>query len=159
MRQLCLAAILALLAIPATAQDARLLPFVGAWSGTGQAREGVNSPWESASCVIAIEWQRGLRSNGVCEGARGRFSAGGVVNVDGETVAGDFMAPHFIQVADSSVQIEGGALVSRYTFEDDGQSFQFVLTVRRVGNHLEMTTEMLIDGRYQEVGRLTLTAD
>lgn len=159
MRQLCLAAILTLLALPASAQDAGVLPFVGIWSGTGQAREGVNSPWESASCSITIEWQRGLRSNGVCEGARGRFSAGGVANVDGDALVGDFMAPHFIQVADSSVQLAGGALVSRYTFEDDGQSFQFVLTVRRVGNQLEMTTEMLIDGRYQEVGRLTLTAD
>lgn len=157
MRTLSIAALLIAIAFHASAQDARLLPFTGVWSGTGQAREGINAPWETASCAITIEWQRGLRSNGVCEGARGRFSAGGVVNVDGNAIAGDFMAPHFIQTV-SEVELSGGALISRYTFEDDGQTFSFVLTVRRVGNQLAMTTEMLLDGRYQEVGRLTLSA-
>lgn len=148
-----------LLSSPALAQDARLLPFTGVWHGVGEAREGINAPWESASCEITIEWQRGLRSNGVCEGARGRFSAGGVVSVDGDTIAGNFMAPHFVDMAEASVQLVNGALVSRYTFEADGASFQFALTVRRVGNQLTMQTDMLIDGRFQEVGHLTLTAD
>lgn len=149
-----------LLSSPTFAQDARLLPFTGEWHGVGEAREGVNAPWESASCEITIEWQRGLRSNGVCEGARGRFSAGGTIEVNGNTLTGSFMAPHFVDMAQApTVELVNGALVSRYVFERDGASFQFALTVRRVGNQLAMQTEMLIDGRYQEVGHLTLTAD
>lgn len=150
----CVAAVLS--ASPVLAQDAQFMPFVGEWAGVGEGREGANAPWERASCEIAIEWQRGLRSYGVCEGARGRFSAGGLLTAEG----GDFLVPHFVQTADDPVAaLEGGNLVSTYTYEDLGVVYHFRLTVRPVGpGQMTMTTELLADGRYIEVGRIALTA-
>ena len=79
------------------------------------------------------------------------------MEVEGDTLTGDFMAPYFVELTEQpTVELLNGALVSRYVFESDGASFQFALTVRREGNTLTMLTEMLVDGRYEEVGHLTL---
>ena len=153
-----LAAALVMLAAPASAQDARYLPFTGAWVGVGEGREGPNAPWERATCNVTIEWQRGLRSHAVCEGARGRFTAGGVLDADG---TGDFLVPHFVDTAEEPVvALAGDAIVSTYVFEDLGVVYQFRLTVRPAGPaRLTMTTELLLDGVYVEVGRLALAPE
>lgn len=140
---------------PALAQDARLLPFTGEWVGTGEGREWPTAPWEPASCEITIEWRRGLQSYGVCEGARGRFSAGGTVTTD-PVVSGTFLVPHFVDITDPGVELRGDALVATYAYESETAVYAFRLTVRRAGDTLEMRTEALIEGRWHEVGRVVL---
>ena len=146
------ACILAASFTPAFAQDARYLPFTGVWHGEGQAREGANAAWQSAACEITIEWQRGLQSHGVCEGARGRFSAGGTMGIASENT---FMVPHFIDVTGADADLIGGAIVAIYEIAE----MQFRLTVTTDGRgSMAMVTQVGTDAGWVEVGHLTLRA-
>lgn len=150
------ACILAACALPAAAQtnpEIFLQQFQGTWTGSGSARLGPDAPWEeNATCTIEIEWRGELRSHGVCEGGRGRFSAGGAMSADG---SGDFMVPFFVDVAAAGASINGNAIVAGYTIEDI--SFRLTVTTDGRGT-MQMRTEMEGAAGWAEVARLTLTA-
>ncbi len=147
------AVMLAALATPAAAQTPQtiLQSFQGAWTGTGQARAGLDAAWEEASCEIEIEWRGELRSHGSCEGARGRFSAGGALGIEG----GTFLVPHFVEVSGASAALVGSAIVA--TYEIEGMQFRLTVTVDGRGE-MEMTTELGTAGGWATVGTMHLTA-
>lgn len=129
-----------------------LLLFAGTFSGAGEGRAGPDAPWEPASCTLEIEWRGELRSRGVCEGGRGRFSAGGAIAADG---TGTFMVPHFVDVDAAGVEIRGGAIVA--TYEIEGLQFRLTVTTNGRGT-MTMLTELAGAGGWAEVGHLTLAA-
>jgi hypothetical protein len=137
-----------------------LLLFAGTWSGAGEGRFGPNDEYVAASCEIEIEWRGELRSHGVCESNRGRFSAGGALEIlaDG-TLGGTFMRPFFVETA-QSVAIEGGRIVVRTVYDEDGVTVESRVALSPpAGGVMVISTSTSINGGPAiEVSNLRLVA-